>query len=438
MNRSTDGKRRLGIVVGGGPAPGINGVIAAATRDALRQGWDVLGLDDGFKWLASGDCSHVRRLTTEEVEKARGRGGSILHTSRENPTKDDAKMQNVVDGLRKLGIDYLVTIGGDDTAFSAYKTSVRSQGAVRVAHVPKTIDNDLPLPGNTPTFGFHTARQVGAGLVANLVEDARTTRRWYVVAAMGRSAGHLALGTGAAAGANLTLIPEEFLDSGVSLGLLCEIVEGAIFKARTVRRDYGVVVLAEGIAELMKDELKTHPIVVIGHDQFKNIRLADVPLALILRRMLQDRANDRKSDIGLVDSTIGYELRCADPVAFDAQYAEQLGWGAVRYLLGIAAGSVSGEGALISIQSGWLTPIPLADILDTRTGKTAVRRVDLDSAEYQAARSAMVRLEPADLDDEETLNSLSQAAGLASADFRVRYSRAATSGGAIPFGQKGS
>lgn len=118
MNRSTETKRRLGIVVGGGPAPGINGVIAAATSDALRQGWEVLGFDDGFRWLVSGDCSHVRPLTIEEVEKASGRGRSILHTSRENPTKDDAKMQNVVGALRKLGIDYLVTIGGDDTAFN--------------------------------------------------------------------------------------------------------------------------------------------------------------------------------------------------------------------------------------------------------------------------------------------------------------------------------
>ncbi|NUQ62633.1 MAG: 6-phosphofructokinase [Pirellulales bacterium] len=428
MSNDQEARTRLAIVVGGGPAPGINGVIAAATGEALRQGLEVFGIEEGFKRLAKGDASRVRPLTWEEVERARGRGGSILYTSRENPTTSDEKMQNVLKALREHGIGYLVTIGGDDTALSACKIWERSQGAIRVAHVPKTIDNDLPLPKGIPTFGFQTARQVGARLVANLVEDARTTRRWYVVVAMGRSAGHLALGMGAAAGADLTLIPEEFLQSGINLELLCEILEGAMFKGRMLGRDYGVAVLAEGLGELLKEELKDHPIVVIGHDDFGSLRLADVPLALILRRRLQARAKDRGKELGLVDLTIGYELRCADPIAFDAQYTEQLGWGAVRYLLGTAPGSVSCEGALISIQAGELKPIPFAEIMDTKTGKTAVRRVALDSAEYQAARSAMVRLAPADLEDADTLKRLSQAAGIAPADFRVKYSRAAAAG----------
>jgi len=151
-----------------------------------------------------------------------------------------------------------------------------------------------------------------------------------------------------------------------------------------------------------------------------------VPLALIVRRMLQARAKERKRSFSVVDSTIGYELRCADPIAFDATYSEQLGWGAVRHLLEPAVGGACDKGALISIQSGRLVPIPLEEILDTTTGKTAVRRVNLDCAEYRAARSAMVRLEPADLANRSTLKALAQAAGLAPADFRAQYSRAAS------------
>ena len=163
MTQEQRHERRLGILVGGGPAPGINGVIGAATMEATRRGVKVIGVLDGFKWLAKGDATHVRELNRVEVEEARFRGGSMLRTSRENPTKAPAKMQAVVDALLQIGVDRLVTIGGDDTAFSAYRTSELAKGAIRVAHVPKTIDNDLPLPKQIPTFGFQTARHVGAG-----------------------------------------------------------------------------------------------------------------------------------------------------------------------------------------------------------------------------------------------------------------------------------
>ena len=122
----------------------------------------------------------------------------------------DWRLRVCLESLRTLGIGALVTIGGDDTAFSASCLARAAAGEVRVAHVPKTIDNDLPLPGGMPTFGFETARSVGVQLVNNLITDAMTTSRWYLVVAMGRSAGHLALGIGKAAGATLTLIAEEF------------------------------------------------------------------------------------------------------------------------------------------------------------------------------------------------------------------------------------
>src|SRR5499433_1687263 len=177
---------RLALLVGGGPAPGINGVISSATIEAVEQGIEVIGFRDGFKWLVKNDADHYRKLTIDDVKAIHLRGGSVLGTSRTNPAKSEADMRNVLDVLRRLNVTMLVTIGGDDTAFSGSQVYARAGGSIRVAHVPKTIDNDLPLPESTPTFGFETARHLGVAIVRNLAEDARTTSRWYVVISMGR------------------------------------------------------------------------------------------------------------------------------------------------------------------------------------------------------------------------------------------------------------
>lgn len=302
---------------------------------------------------------------------------------------------------------------------------VNPDSTIRVAHVPKTIDNDLPLPEAVPTFGFHTARHRGAELVTSLLKDARTTHRWYVVVTMGRSAGHLALGIGTAAGAQLTLIPEELPNPGTSLQLLCETIEGAIFKAKVQGQDYGVVVIAEGVAELMKDELQGHPMVVVTHDKFGHLRLAEVPLALILKRRLQKRAEKYDYDVGFIDATLGYELRCADPIPFDVEYTQQLGWAAVCYLLSPPVSPAVERGALISIRDGHPEPIPFERILNTETGKTDVRKVKLTALAYQCARDHMLRLTTSDVDDAARLDALAGASGLTSEAFRERYARAA-------------
>ena len=237
MTDVNDKPKRLGILVGGGPAPGINSVISAVTIEAQNSNLEVIGIYDGFARLIEGNTNAVRQLTISDVSHIHFQGGSILRTSRANPTLSKEHLQRVVHGLVELGINYLVTIGGDDTAFSASEVSQAAAGAIRVAHVPKTIDNDLPLPANMPTFGFETARHVGTGLVLNLMEDSRTTNRWYFIVVMGRTAGHLALGIGKAAGATLTIIPEEFLPSDrITFGQVCDVLEGAILKRRVMGR----------------------------------------------------------------------------------------------------------------------------------------------------------------------------------------------------------
>src|SRR5256885_14373403 len=201
--------KTLAIVVGGGPAPGINAVIAAATIEARNHGLRVLGCYDGFKWLVQGDTQHTVDLEINDTSRIHFDGGSIIRTSRTNPTKTPEGVQHVAEALKRLGVDPLLTIGGDDTAFAASRLAKALEG-LTVAHVPKTIDNDLPLPSDIVTFGFTTACNLGKELVRNLMQDAQTTERWVFVTVMGRQARHLALGIGGSAAAPLPGIAAEF------------------------------------------------------------------------------------------------------------------------------------------------------------------------------------------------------------------------------------
>ena len=281
----------FGILVGGGPAPGINGVIGAATIMARRNGARVTGLFEGFRWLMAGDTHHAMELRIREVSRIHLLGGSILQTSRANPTREPGDLEKGVAALGELGIDHLVTIGGDDTAFSARRVAEVAGGAIRVAHVPKTIDNDLPLPHGIPTFGFETARENATRIVSHLLEDARTTGRWYIAVLMGRKAGHLALGAAKAAGATLALVPEDFPEEEIRLSRVVRILEGAVVKRLSMGRPHGVAVLAEGIGERIPpgDHAELQD---VERDEHGHIRLAEVPLGRVLRHRVRDALAD--------------------------------------------------------------------------------------------------------------------------------------------------
>src|SRR5204862_1291093 len=150
----------------------------------------------------------VSPLTIESVSRIHFRGGSYLGIARANPTTDRTLLDNTVNALLRLNVTQLISIGGDDTAFSAMRVERHAAGAIRVVHVPKTIDNDLDLPAHIDTFGYQTAPHYGVEIVKNLMVDAKTTSRWYFVVAMGRTAGHLSLGISKGAGAAVALSPE--------------------------------------------------------------------------------------------------------------------------------------------------------------------------------------------------------------------------------------
>ncbi len=406
---------RLGILVGGGPAPGINGVIASAAIEALNSGLDVVGIYDGYAHIARGDTSQVAPLRLDDVSRIHNTGGSILRTSRTNPAKDERTLANCVESLLSLDLRYLIAIGGDDTTYGASKIAERTAGRLGIVTVPKTIDNDLPLPDNAPTFGFETARSVGAGIVENLMEDARTASRWYLAVTMGRKSGSLALGICKAAGATLAVIPEEFPPGTIDLDLIVDTLVGAIVKRAADGRDHGVAVIAEGFVE----RLSPADLAVMSdasRDAYGNVRLAEIPIGVVLRDAVRKRLEEIGVGTTVVPKDIGYELRCAKPVPFDVEYTRTLGYGAVRYLL------KGGSGALIALSGGRVVPVTLGELTDPQTGRIRVRLVDIITESYEVARQYMIRLEPEDL-REPQLSRLSSKTKLDPEAFAQRFGR---------------
>jgi 6-phosphofructokinase 1 len=415
MTESTKGT--IGIVVGGGPAPGLNGVIHAVTITAINNGFKVKGIIEGFKHLMSGEPQIVD-LTIRDVSRIHLRGGTVLKTARANPSRSEETLRKTVNALKSAGITHLVSTGGDDTAFSAYSVSRYAQKEMgfdlRSVHVPKTIDNDLPLPEGIPTFGYETARQFGTQIIRNIMEDALSTVRWYIVVAMGRSAGHLALGIGKSAGATLTLIPEEWGGEPIRLQHVGDIICGSIIKRLADGQGYGVAIAAEGVmaeidvqdVEFMRD---------IPRDEFGHVRLAEINSAAIIKRQVRATLEGLGIKMTLVDKELGYELRCVDPCAFDIDYTRTLGQAAVDFLL------EGGSNAMITIQNNDAVPIPYDELRDPKTGKTEVRLVRIDSFTYTSARRFMVRLEERDLADKVLVERMASLTNLSPESFVQRF-----------------
>lgn len=417
----------LGIIVGGGPAPGINGVIAAVTIEARKRNLNVYGICEGYRWLVKGDedklRKNVKELKIADVSRIHFDGGSILRTSRTNPKKEPNGIENAVKMLKALGIQYLVTIGGDDTAFGASAIAQAAKGEIRFVHVPKTIDNDLPLPNNLPTFGYQTARELGTTLVKNLMEDARTTDRWYIVVAMGRSAGHLALGIAKSAGATLAIIPEEFgfdekgKPNKVPFAKICDIFETSIIKRRAMDHNHGVIVVAEGIIDSIGAEELEKMGIVLEYDPFGNPILGNVDLGKLIKKEIEKRFKARGDKFTTVDINIGYVLRCTDPIPYDQEYTRDLGYCAMKYLMN----PVDNEDVLVYVDNNEMKTLAFKSILDEHTGKIKIRYVNTNSATYKVARNYMVRLNQRDFEDTDLLEKMAKIAKISVEEFRKRY-----------------
>ncbi|WP_028844252.1 diphosphate--fructose-6-phosphate 1-phosphotransferase [Thermodesulfovibrio thiophilus] len=403
----------VGIIVGGGPAPGINGTISAATIEAINQGKRVIGIKGGFKPLFDGDLKCAEPLTVDDVSRIHTKGGSILRTSREHAERVKERFSVLMQTLKNLDIKYLITIGGDGTLFMANWIEREARGDMNVVHVPKTIDNDIPLPGGASTFGYETARHWGVEIAKNIMEDARVAGRWYFLTIMGRYTGHLALGVGKAAGVTLTIIPEEFPEEKISFKKVADILTGAIIKRLSMGRDHGVAILAEGLAE------KFDPDELIEYEQLKKdetgrVRLSEIQLGRIVKNFVKKSLEEMGINPTIVDKNIGYELRSADPIPYDIEYTRNLGYGAVRYLLR------GGTGAMITFEEGHLRPIPFVELLDYKTGKVKIRKVDITSENYEVGRKYMIRLEKEDFDEGRS-RALAEVVKMSEEQFRERF-----------------
>ncbi len=338
-------------------------------------------------------------------------------------------LENVVKVLKEFDVGYFVTIGGDDTAASAKAVAEAAGGSIAVAHVPKTIDNDLPLPGKASTFGFQTAREEGTRIVDFLMNDAKTTSRWYLVVAMGRKAGHLAMGIGLSGSATVSIIPEEFRGQKISLSQISDILVGAILKRYVYGRQYGVAVLAEGLAEIL-DPDSVPELIDAERDPHGNIRFAEIDFG----RLVKTAVRDRLKDFGLekllvIDKNVGYELRCCPPNAFDREYTRELGYGAIDFLLG------GGSEGMIIRQGDSLSILPFAEFISPETGRADIRLVDVDSDAYKIARKYQIRLTEKNIEDSEFLARLSELTNTSPEQLKAAFSDVAKNSGAFPVGK---
>ena len=284
-------KKSIVILTGGGPAPGINTVVGTITKTFLSHGFRVLGLHGGYKGLFSTNPDYVE-LDFFRADDIFNRGGSYLVMSRFKPTQEDFDSNFNLNFFKDNNIDLLVTIGGDDTASTANRISKflkEKNYPISNIHVPKTIDNDLPLPQNIATFGYQSAKGEGTRIAATVYEDARTSHNWFVLSAMGRSAGHLALAIGYTNHFPMIVIPEMFNKSAISIEKILNMAISSIIKRKVLGINYGAIIISEGVFEAFDpEELKAFG-VGFSYDEHGHPELGKISKAQMFNDMLEVR-----------------------------------------------------------------------------------------------------------------------------------------------------
>lgn len=368
-------KQSVAILCAGGPAPGINTVISAVTKIFSNNGYQVIGLNGGYKSLFSEEPDFVY-LDFEFADNIYSRGGSALVMSRYKPTDKEFKS----DFFEKYNVKCLVTIGGDDTASTANRLGKWLRGKdmdVKTIHVPKTIDNDLPLPAGYPTFGYNSAKEEGVKLATTLYEDARTSGNWFVVSAMGREAGHLAFGIGSACHYPMIIIPEMFNKTQMTFDKIARLVISSMVKRRLMGIPYGVAIISEGVFHFMTDEDVIGTGVNFTYDEHGHPELGNVSKSHIFNMLVQERLKNLRIKVKSRPNEMGYELRCCRPIAYDLSYATRLG-------LGVFILYNRGEtGCMVTVgRDGSIEPLFMDTVADEK-GKIKPRLVDVESDQFQ-------------------------------------------------------
>ena len=400
----------IAILCAGGPAPGINTVISTIAKVFLRDGLRVIGIHDGYQNLFNGQAQTVD-FDFRYADRIFPQGGSTLRMSRYKPKDHEFS----ADFFAKNNVKLLVTIGGDDTASTANRlTKFLKQNDLDILniHVPKTIDNDLPLPGRMPTFGFNSAKDAGVVIGNTVYEDARTSGNWFVVSSMGRSAGHLAFEIGTSCHFPMIIIPEMFNKTEITFDKIVNLAVSSMIKRKIDNVPHGVVMVSEGVFHFLADEEIKNCGIEFTYDEHGHPELGNVSKAHVFNVLVQRRLKELGIKIKSRPVEMGYELRCCRPVAYDLTLCTLLGMG-VRKLFQRGIG-----GCIVSTTAkADIKPVFLNDIEDKKTGKIPPRLVDIESelakmvfsdlhclteSDYEAAKKYVEN--PADFDFYKILN----------------------------------
>lgn len=364
-------KESIVILAGGGPAPGINTVIGTVCKVFLKAGYRVIGMHEGYKTLFSPkpNIIDIDFTLADNIYKT---GGSFLQMSRYKPKDEEFNAEFFTNNNVKL----LVTIGGDDTASTANRISAflqKNQVDVRNIHVPKTIDNDLPLPEGQPTFGYYSAKEEGVRIATTVYEDARTSGNWFIVSAMGREAGHLAFGIGASCHYPMIVIPEMFNKTNITIEKIVRLVISAMIKRRVLGISYGAAIISEGVFHFLPEEDILATGINFTFDEHGHPELGNVSKAHIFNILVQQRLKSLGIAIKSRPVELGYELRCVRPIGFDLMYCNLLGIGVKKLFdQGYTACMVTSD------HKGDVAPLFLKDVADEK-GKVKPRLVNIDS-----------------------------------------------------------
>ncbi|MES2575373.1 MAG: 6-phosphofructokinase [Bacteroidota bacterium] len=364
-------KDSIAILCGGGPAPGINAVVSTLIKIFTKENYRVIGIHEGYRTIFS-DTPNTQDLDFEYADKIFSLGGSSLKMSRYKPK--DAEFKS--DFFVKNNVKLLVTIGGDDTASTANRIGkFLASNNINVSniHVPKTIDNDLPLPDRNPTFGFHSAKDEGVRIGNTIYEDARTSKNWFVLSTMGREAGHLAFGIGMSCHFPMVIIPEMFNKTSVTFEKITNLLVSTIIKRKIENIPYGVTIISEGVFHFMSDEEIHNSGINFTYDDHGHPELGNVSKSHIFNMLLQQKLKNLNIEVKSRPVEMGYELRCCRPIGFDLTLCTLLAMGVKKlFKQGLTSCLVSAN------SNGDIKPLYLKD-LEGPDGKIKPRLVDIDS-----------------------------------------------------------
>lgn len=374
-------KEAIAILTGGGPAPGMNTVVGSVAKAFVRKGYRVIGLHKGYTGLFTPEPNMVD-IDFPMADSIFNRGGSFLQMSRFKPTDADFENNFNLKLFTENNIKLLVTVGGDDTASTANRIAKFLEAKkypIKNIHVPKTIDNDLPLPCGTPTFGYESAKDKGAVIARAVYVDARTSGNWFVLAAMGRSAGHLAFGIGEACHYPMIVIPEMFDRTEITVEKIVNLVISSIIKRKIMNMDYGAAVISEGVFHALSDEEIRKSGVHFTYDEHGHPELGKVSKAHIFNEMIEKKLKEIGMKVKSRPVELGYEIRCQTPTAYDLVYCSELGIGVYKLF------EEGKTGCMVYVDSeGNVSPLYLRDLQDPATGKIPPRLVDIRSDKFSS------------------------------------------------------